>query len=1372
MELTLKLKPSLVGQYYEKQCDKYLVYNSLEKKEYSNLGWEQPISFRQTAAAKAGAEWETILLKRLLDDSSCEVLDLKHDDDHEVTLGGTVEALKSLKTKDKPIYIYQACLGITPSFSEKYFSSLKNLSSQATFSHRMFPDFIKAEYRHSEEKYCLTVIDAKNASFLKMGAEIQIALYVKILKEIIKDFHIDNCYVNEEEGIVWNREKITDNRLEHVFGLMEATHEVDVFFDDKLVNICTILDSCSSGTEIQNELDYRINHKCEFCDNFETCKNYCKKERNVRLMPYITIEAQNRLKELKDSGDLKDDTLESVKAIILSNPDLLTQDCSFWKNVKNNIEAYEKGLISLFDGKKDRFAKVGSSMSFPIGQHFALILTAQQDVSTGRNYAYSWLMKPGKGIDIWEQGLNDNGFVVLKDGKDGSSGKGTYFDSIVAQEGTQEEFDRIDRVFVESIYELLKRVSEYSEQDKRMLQVYVMDDYERDNIESALFNMLENLDSEQEQDLLEKVMTILFWMQGERLVTDSESQPEDTVEVPVSVLTTEISRLYVLSEEVAYSLKKISEIFSPKYNFSEDTSSYFGILSNVVEGMNIIHIWDEDMPDVKQKRIESLAYHLRKRLFVESSIISAIQGDNNKLIHLSAWPMRYRMQKPKYPEYPEIARLDFENRYEQLLSYYQIRSVRMSGIQNAIENGSILSLEYTGEGNTYSIINHDTYVGNEWFSAWLCEDTPENRLQVMLLRDTEYTGNPKRRMSSKFSVRNTDTIFYPNSFDQIYNFKDDGVVATMDFMTKDFSGFQPVKGKRYLLFEVYSDLNSDKTSIGIGKLVKRQELLDPKQISSHTELDYDKNLESICTKFWSPDDHEFSPSQKKAFIHLLEQRLTVLLGPPASGKTDFIARALITIASYYKTVEKRSLKIMITAMSHSAIENVLLKIDKMLQNSNPFGIKVYKSSRFDDKKAFEGKNVEVIWDKHVSDKMMLDEIQIIGMTSWSVYKEFHDAKTGKMRFFDIIVMDEASQIRAMDSFLNLECGDKNTRYLLVGDDDQLPPIINGKYKEIEGEKYIHGSIFRMYITGLGKDHQDIVSLSDNFRMNGILCKYSSKALYGPDYKPFNDEIKYQRLYLKNSFDDVLIDSLLDENYPLVFCELFGPAREQNDAEVKLVTDLVNQLWNSQVNSKSGKLAKDEGNFWRDKTLDNGEFLDGACGIITPHHEHINRLKTSISNNLNLNRGDIFIGTVDKLQGKERQAVIVSYGVSETEKIMNESEFIFSSNRFNVSITRGKAKTIIFLSEAIAEPNLSTNLITANDKTLEKGIKFIHGFSAYMKECEEDENIVSEEYPDYYGNVSLKVWKKRLGSDNVSESVEDDSGFYNKSNLDKNNPVLF
>ncbi len=1341
--INLKLKPSMLGQYYEKQCDKFLVYNSVDKSEYNRLGWVEPAGFKQTAAALAGNEWEKILLEMLQKDDTCEVINLKKKNDHEVTFDNTVAALKSLKTKDKTIYLYQACFGVTPSFNDKYLSSLKGCTSKAVLSNRMFPDFIKAEYIHIEERYRLTIIDAKNASFIKVGAEIQIALYVKLLKEIIKDESINNCFVNEEEGIVWNRERITDNRLEHEFKLQDACKVIDDFFSNKIVDICKILDECTTGSQIQKALDYRVSQKCEFCDNYETCIKHCIDEGNVRLMPYLTTEAQNRLGELIKSGVLNDDTIGSVKTLLESDPDVLTEDCSYWKLVKNNINAYEKGLRAFFKGKKERFPKDAASISFPIGQNYLLILTAQQDVNSGRVYAYSWLLKPGKGIDIWDQGLNQYGWVTINEGKDSCPGKGTYYDSVVASECSEEEFDRVDRVFVESIFEILRRISEYPDPKKRLLQCYVMDDYERDNIENTLFNMLEYLDSVKEQALLEKVMTILFWMQGERLVTDSDLEPETIVDNPVTVLTSEISRLYVLSEGVAYNLKKSSSIFSPGFNFEEDNSGYFGTLTNVVEGMFIINAWKEKDEEQKRKRIESLAYHLRKRLFVESAMISAIQGDNNKLIHLSAWPTQYQMQKPKYPDYPEIARLDFENRYEQLLTYHQIRTSRVSGIQNAIDNGTILWLEYTGRGNTYTILNHENYIGSEWFTAWLCEDTPDNRLQIMLLRDTQYTARQGFWSYKQFYVKNTDTVFYPTGFDMVYNFTDDGTNATLEYVPKNGSDFVPIPGKRYLFFEVYGDMNSEKTAVGIANLIERQELLDPKTMSGVTGIEYNPIIEDVCSKYWALDGCNFSPSQKKAFIHLMEQKLNILVGPPASGKTDYISRALITIAGYYKTARSKNLKIMVTAMSHSAIENVLLKLGKMLQVDNPCGIKLYKASRFDDELAFSGTNVELLADKSVADCMDRDEIQIIGMTSWSAYKEFHAPKTGTMRIFDMIVMDEASQVRAMDAFLNLECSDKDTRFLLVGDDDQLPPIIGGKYKEIEGEKYIHGSIFRMYLTGLGYDHPDVIRLSDNFRMNGILCKYPSKAIYGPQYKAFNDEIRKQHISITGKPSDEVMASLLDEQYPLVFCELSGIAREQDEAEVSLVTSLVRELWEHQINPETGRLASDDGNLWRDTVLPDSKSISGACGIISPHHEHINRLKTSISANLGVDRRNIYIGTVDKLQGKERKTVIVSYGVSETEKIKNESEFIFSSNRFNVSITRGKAKTIIFLSDAIAEPNLSTNIMTANDSTLKKGVGFIHGFSAYMKEEEAGEKLVFEEYPYIIGDVSLRVWKKRL-----------------------------
>jgi hypothetical protein len=50
-------------------------------------------------------------------------------------------------------------------------------------------------------------------------------------------------------------------------------------------------------------------------------------------------------------------------------------------------------------------------------------------------------------------------------------------------------------------------------------------------------------------------------------------------------------------------------------------------------------------------------------------------------------------------------------------------------------------------------------------------------------------------------------------------------------------------------------------------------------------------------------------------------------------------------------------------------------------------------------------------------------------------------------------------------------------------------------------------------------------------------------------------------------------------------------------------------------------------------------------------------------------------------------VIVSYGVSDVETALAEAEFIYSRNRLNVSLTRGRAKCVVFLPRPLLEPPL-------------------------------------------------------------------------------------
>jgi superfamily I DNA and/or RNA helicase len=61
-----------------------------------------------------------------------------------------------------------------------------------------------------------------------------------------------------------------------------------------------------------------------------------------------------------------------------------------------------------------------------------------------------------------------------------------------------------------------------------------------------------------------------------------------------------------------------------------------------------------------------------------------------------------------------------------------------------------------------------------------------------------------------------------------------------------------------------------------------------------------------------------------------------------------------------------------------------------------------------------------------------------------------------------------------------------------------------------------------------------------------------------------------------------------------------------------------------------------------------------------------------------------VDTVEKLQGKERQVILVSYGVADEEYAEAEAEFLLSRNRFNVAATRAERKLVVFCSDTVLD----------------------------------------------------------------------------------------
>src|SRR5262249_5706293 len=180
------------------------------------------------------------------------------------------------------------------------------------------------------------------------------------------------------------------------------------------------------------------------------------------------------------------------------------------------------------------------------------------------------------------------------------------------------------------------------------------------------------------------------------------------------------------------------------------------------------------------------------------------------------------------------------------------------------------------------------------------------------------------------------------------------------------------------------------------------------------------------------------------------------------------------------------------------------------------------------------------------------------------------------------------------------------------------------------------------------------------------------------------------------------DGLPDPKYPLVIGVLDGVrATAENRVEAALVARAAVRLRQRlQAGARRRYPDTPEGDaaFWRE-----GLF------VVCPHNVQIQAIERALCAARSW-REPPFVDTVDRMQGQECEAVIVSYGVSDVEYAMNEKEFIYSLNRLNVSITRARTKTIVFLPRPLIEPPMQVY----EDDRLCDGVAFMQGLVQFAE----------------------------------------------------------
>ncbi|OQP04065.1 AAA family ATPase [Geobacillus sp. 46C-IIa] len=1231
----LYVSPAKIASYVYHECERNFYFQSLAKERRGELDVPEQL-FQQPAAHESvlhrGVEWEEeVILTHLAGQVKMGERRTGAPLSH-CYLDGE-ETIKELKRPSKR-YLYQPTLIAPPRFYERY-----GLDSEVIRFAACRPDLI--ECIPGQDGFVFRIIDIKSSDVLKLSHRVQTALYALILSSVLEEHGIRGN-VDWREAGVWTYKTGQPQTAD----ISQLIPYVEPLLADELPAL---------AEKPPDELFWHLDYRCEWCPFYNYCLDKAREQSHISLVPYLSSHASRFIRERK-----LPETLGEFRQFLerQENRHVLKQNAGLTRQLRR----LETQLAAIVEEKVIPHDRVVADM--PKWEDIRLIFTAQRDPSTGKITAAS-LYRVG-GADVF--------------------GTGSEMHHVIA--GSFEECDEVGRKLTDALDRLLQTVHDYNRgrewRAQKSVQAYVVDNYEWDNVQQLLQELL--FDPEYQ----EKAVRLLSYFHCSSLASASD-HPSEMVPLPVVVLTTAVSQLFALPVHVAYRLEDLSTYIaaysaSPFLYRANERFSFR--LTNAMK-MDVLH--DAWQTGDEEKR-EAVAKELSRRLWAAHSIIQGIRAwaANIQPSPLAVWPEKFRFPASAHYCDPLISKLAFMARYEALLNYLDIRHRRSLPLAERLETGVTLHITYLGDGR-FRLNNRQALEAVDQKANWLlteCSEEGEKAQQTF--PDMKYAGD--------WSAPKGANLY----FTRIRAINDDGKTTELELeLPKWLDRFPLVKGRNYSLSLRYADFTTARVLRALRELDQehhriveliRAPLRYRKTFRRNWEVDEVKALlrQSGLTK-----------SQRQAFLHLLHYTLTLVWGPPGTGKTHFIAAALRLLMEFYEK-RGRKLSILISGFTHAAIENVLRKVQELVPQGKA------DIAKLGAVQTEHVKGIAELADSKVQEWLDSGRHSVLGATLYGIQRAHEKGVLGGE--FDVVVLDEASQIRVADSLLALRHVKKAGRLLIVGDHFQLPPIIQGAYKSAEGDPPLFESIFRLLFDA-DVEKQLTCQLTDNFRMNEALCRYPADQIYGRDYTAFNRQIAEQTLALAGApTADEWVEAAIDPDYPLVVCTYDGVyGAQENEVEARWVASITKTL--------RERLLDGDGKRYHDAPDGDKAFWRRGLFIISPHRAQIRAIRRALERE-GL-RPPFFVDTVDKMQGQEAEAAIISYGVADPELAAMEGEFIYSLNRLNVSLTRARKKTILFLSRHLLSPSLHV----LDDDEYREGVNFMLGLEHYASKHGEAQTFV-------------------------------------------------
>ena len=372
----------------------------------------------------------------------------------------------------------------------------------------------------------------------------------------------------------------------------------------------------------------------------------------------------------------------------------------------------------------------------------------------------------------------------------------------------------------------------------------------------------------------------------------------------------------------------------------------------------------------------------------------------------------------------------------------------------------------------------------------------------------------------------------------------------------------------------------------------------------------------------------FEDEQAKAVASALATDLCWLIhGPPGTGKT----RVLAWIVS---ELLKQGARVLVTSATHRAINNLLEAIAEVsgdrsrLAKITPFHDRTLSVAQYE-------RFAETPFGK-------LGSGYVIGATPFALRSSRLSGVD-----FDTVIIDEASQVTLPLAVMAMLAGQ---RFIFAGDHRQLPPVCRSLAPSEAGRASIFGRL-------VGRGMETMLPVTH--RLNEPLCQWPSESFYLSRLRP-SPSAAGRRLALAECSGEFQ-ELLAPEPCVVWACVPHSGSRSCSLEEVEVVAGILLAL-------------RGIGYAWKD------------VGVVVPFRRQARALRQRLWRTLKQSPGaaGLVADTVERMQGQEREIIIVSFATSDPMFAERLAEFLFQPERLNVAATRPRTKLILVASPDLIE----------------------------------------------------------------------------------------